>query len=248
MFSRADLHIHTTASDGAHTPLEIIKLAKENNIDTIAITDHNTVSGIARATEAGRQYGISVVPGVELSTRINGESIHLLGYFKDNRYMESTFQEILRLVKIHKADEARKLIGSFRSTKLQQNYLSVTEGINLLRLNGASVVLAHPVRVSTTNLPRLLDFPFDGIEAKYCYSSDYYTELFMKTALSKFAFYTGGSDFHTSKTNDRKHCSIGNPFLNSLEIQSFLENSGALILGTKVEEKVLNRYRSYFRS
>jgi hypothetical protein len=62
-----DLHAHTTVSDGTLTPTELVKLAKESGLDAIAVTDHDTFQGIPEALEAGRKYGIEVIPGAELS-------------------------------------------------------------------------------------------------------------------------------------------------------------------------------------
>jgi len=62
-----DLHAHTTVSDGTLTPTELVRLAKESGLDAIAITDHDTFQGVPEAMEAGRKYGIEVIPGAELS-------------------------------------------------------------------------------------------------------------------------------------------------------------------------------------
>ncbi|MBR5095209.1 MAG: PHP domain-containing protein [Oscillospiraceae bacterium] len=75
-----DLHIHTTASDGTCRPEEVVALAREKGLKAIAITDHDTVSGYPAALAAGRELGLEVVPGVELSSRY-GKTIHILGYF-----------------------------------------------------------------------------------------------------------------------------------------------------------------------
>lgn len=78
--NRADLHSHTIASDGLHRPEENVRMAKEAGLVALAITDHDTISGIPEAMEAGAKLGILVVPGVELSTAANGRDIHILGY------------------------------------------------------------------------------------------------------------------------------------------------------------------------
>ncbi|BBI34542.1 PHP domain-containing protein [Cohnella abietis] len=80
MNNKADLHSHTTASDGMFSPTENVRMAKELGLDALAITDHDTLSGIEEALEAGKAYGIVVVPGVEISTADNGKDIHILGY------------------------------------------------------------------------------------------------------------------------------------------------------------------------
>ncbi|MCD9026555.1 PHP domain-containing protein [Cohnella silvisoli] len=80
MKNRADLHTHTTASDGMFRPEVNVRLAKEAGLAAVAITDHDTVAGIPEALEAGQTYGIVVVPGVEISTAADGKDIHVLGY------------------------------------------------------------------------------------------------------------------------------------------------------------------------
>ena len=65
-----DLHVHTTASDGEYMPSEIVKMAKENNVTTVAITDHDTIEGIEEAIEAGTKLGIEIIPGIEKDDRI----------------------------------------------------------------------------------------------------------------------------------------------------------------------------------
>lgn len=80
---KADLHVHTTFSDGMFSPEEVVKMAKDIGLYGIAITDHDTVSGIERAVEAGKQWGVSIVPGVEISTVSQGQDIHILGYYID---------------------------------------------------------------------------------------------------------------------------------------------------------------------
>ena len=62
-----DLHTHTTISDGTLSPTELVKLAKESGLDAIAVTDHDTFQGVAEAMEAGKQCGVEVIPGTELS-------------------------------------------------------------------------------------------------------------------------------------------------------------------------------------
>lgn len=81
----ADLHTHTAASDGTLPPAENVRLAREAGLAAVAITDHDTVAGLPEAIEAGKRYGIEVVPGVEISTAAEGRDIHVLGYYIDYR-------------------------------------------------------------------------------------------------------------------------------------------------------------------
>ncbi len=77
---RADLHIHTTASDGSFTPKAVVEKAKEAGITAIAITDHDTVEGVQEAVAAGTNAGIEVLPGIELGADYQGIEVHILGY------------------------------------------------------------------------------------------------------------------------------------------------------------------------
>jgi predicted metal-dependent phosphoesterase TrpH len=81
----ADLHTHTTASDGVCTPSENVRLAHAAGLAAIAITDHDTVSGLDEARLEGDRLGIEVVPGVEISTVDHGIDIHILGYYIDDK-------------------------------------------------------------------------------------------------------------------------------------------------------------------
>ncbi|MDP3727139.1 MAG: PHP domain-containing protein [bacterium] len=72
-----DFQIQTTASDGKHAPAECVRMAKANGVRTIAITDHDTVGGVAEAMAAGAELGVRVIPGIEISIQEHG--MHLLG-------------------------------------------------------------------------------------------------------------------------------------------------------------------------
>lgn len=75
---KIDFHIHTTASDGQYTPMEVVKLAKEKGLECIAITDHDTISGLLEASIAGLQNGIKVLNGVEFGAE-EYKYLHILG-------------------------------------------------------------------------------------------------------------------------------------------------------------------------
>lgn len=230
MLTRGDLHIHSTASDGSLSPSEIVVLAKKLGIDTISITDHNSTGGTGEAAAAGRLYGIAVIPGIELSTEYKGESIHILGYFRDYRFNSAAFQEILRCIRAHDIKKARNIISNFLGIRSSGDHITTYEGIKLLKMFGAAVVLAHPVRISLKNLQEILNMPFDGIEGKYCNCSYYKSCPFILSTVSRYRFYTGGSDFHSESGGPKVHCGIGNPGLNREEIRIFLENSGVAVL------------------
>ena len=76
-----DLHAHTTASDGSYTPTELVRYAKKKGLSAIAITDHDTVAGVEEASIEGRKLGIRVIPGAELSTRMDDCDVHMTSLF-----------------------------------------------------------------------------------------------------------------------------------------------------------------------
>ena len=74
-----DLHLHTTASDGTDSPRRLVENAAKNGFGLIAVTDHDTMSGVPEALEAGRRLGVRVISGVEISAG-GGTEVHVLGY------------------------------------------------------------------------------------------------------------------------------------------------------------------------
>ena len=78
-----DLHTHSTASDGAFPPASVVEHAQRAGLGAIALTDHDTVGGVAEARAAGERLGVRVVAGVELSAFDNGRELHVLGLHLD---------------------------------------------------------------------------------------------------------------------------------------------------------------------
>ena len=79
---RADLHVHSNASDGTDPPAEVMSRAARAGLDVVALTDHDTVAGLAQARQALPE-SLILVPGMELSSRLDGRSLHLLAYLFD---------------------------------------------------------------------------------------------------------------------------------------------------------------------
>lgn len=97
---RCDLHLHTTLSDGHHTPEEVVLLAKECALPLMAITDHDTVAGVAEGKAAAEREGIQLLAGVELST-YDREEVHILGY--NVPYLDPSFaEEVVKLQALRK--------------------------------------------------------------------------------------------------------------------------------------------------
>jgi len=78
-----DLHIHSNVSDGGFTPTEVVNHASEIGLTCIALTDHDTFLGVEDACLHARKIGLSFIPGIEMTSVIDSNEIHILGYFVD---------------------------------------------------------------------------------------------------------------------------------------------------------------------
>lgn len=110
---RADLHIHTYYSDGTQSPAEVVSEAAACGLAAIAITDHDTLDGVAEAVTAGQSLGVEVITGVELSSDFSGKDIHILGYLfglSDNPLLEK-----LSLIQSGRVERMRKMIDKLIS-------------------------------------------------------------------------------------------------------------------------------------
>lgn len=105
-----DLHTHSTASDGTSSPAEVVKRAKAANVKYLALTDHDTVSGIEEALDAAKGLEITFIPGIELSTYFNKESIHVLGFFKGDGYKDKDLNDFLNSIKTKRIERAKKIV------------------------------------------------------------------------------------------------------------------------------------------
>jgi predicted metal-dependent phosphoesterase TrpH len=89
--ARADLHCHSSVSDGTRRPAEVIRRAARAGLAAIALTDHDTVAGMAEAA-AALPPGLTLIPGMELSCRRDGHSVHMLAYMFDPEHDELAAQ------------------------------------------------------------------------------------------------------------------------------------------------------------
>jgi predicted metal-dependent phosphoesterase TrpH len=110
MSSEIDLHLHSTASDGRYSPTELVHLALERNLRVIALTDHDTTTGLDEAISAAHETGVTVIPGVEISTNVPGtHELHILGYHIDPHYIP--LQERLESLRMSRVDRAQKMVN-----------------------------------------------------------------------------------------------------------------------------------------
>ena len=108
-----DLHLHTTASDGRLTPTQLIELVVKRGLQAVAVTDHDSTEGLAEAYAAAAAFpDLTVIPGIELSTDVPGNEIHVLAYYI--QYGDSQVQERLARFREGRVDRARKMVEKLR--------------------------------------------------------------------------------------------------------------------------------------
>ena len=107
---KIDLHVHSTYSDGLHTPDELVRLAARQGVSVLALADHDTVDGIDAARTAGAAAGIEIVSAVELSVEFRHyHDVHLLGYMIN--YHDEEFQGILKQFRTRRDERGKQIIN-----------------------------------------------------------------------------------------------------------------------------------------
>jgi len=114
MATEVDLHLHTTNSDGRLTSTELIRLAAGQGLKVISVTDHDSTEGLAEAYDAAREFPqMRIIPGIELSTDIPGDEIHMLGYFI--KYDDAQFQDTLLRFRRGRVERAQLMVEKLDS-------------------------------------------------------------------------------------------------------------------------------------
>jgi hypothetical protein len=108
-----DLHVHSAASDGSYAPAEVVRQAKEGGLKAMALTDHDTVDGLPEAVAAGEKYGVEVIPGVEVSARYPGGTMHILGLLID--YTNGHLDQRLAVLKRARAERNPQIIAKLNA-------------------------------------------------------------------------------------------------------------------------------------
>ena len=124
--TEVDLHLHTTFSDGRLSPTELVRLCAERSLKVISISDHDSTEGIAEALEAARTFpGLTIVPGIELSTNIPGSEVHVLGYFVD--YENDDFQRLLAEFRDGREERAQRMVEKLEALGVHVSWERVVE-------------------------------------------------------------------------------------------------------------------------
>jgi 3',5'-nucleoside bisphosphate phosphatase len=138
----ADLHSHSTCSDGSLTPAEVAARAHRNGVDLWALTDHDDISGLPEARAAAQALGMGFVTGVEVSVSFAGETVHILGFGFDDRHPE--LQAGLAQVRSGRLARAQAMGDSLARAGIAGAY------------EGACALAPNPELVSRTHFARYL--------------------------------------------------------------------------------------------
>lgn len=165
MFNPLDLQIQTTASDGKHAPAECVRMAKANGVHAIAITDHDTVAGVAEAVSAGEELGVRVIPGIELSIQEHG--MHLLGLGID--IQNPALASALALAAANRLAAARQMVEKFEAGGF------ALEWEDVLRESGEAVVTRPHIVAAIMKRPEN-KARLEGIKTKHDFFQKYFTD------------------------------------------------------------------------
>lgn len=157
---KVDFHVHTSASDGLLSPKDIVRRAKMNDVKFLAITDHDTLTGLDESIAEGIVQKIKIIPGIELSTQHNGESVHVLGFFKGDTYKNQQLIDELNKIKNHRILRAKQIIQ-----KLEEEFQ--------ISLNFDDIAKHSKDTVARPHIARAI------VDAGYDYSHDYIFDNFI---------------------------------------------------------------------
>jgi 3',5'-nucleoside bisphosphate phosphatase len=139
---KIDLHAHTIHSDGTFTPTESVKLALERGLTALSISDHDSTEGLGEAVEAADGTGLEIVPGVEFSTELDGQSVHVLAYWVDLDHEE--FQAELTRLRKERFRRGERMVERLRELGYPitfERVRQIAEGGNIVRPHVAQALV-----------------------------------------------------------------------------------------------------------
>jgi len=135
---KADLHTHTTSSDGRLTAGELFQKAEEKGLDYIAITDHDVCEGVEEKHRLAKIHNVGYIPGIELSTLHKGKSVHILGYFKQENHDAKGMRDYYTYMREGREKRARKFIK-----RLKRHFDIDITYERLMELSGGIIARPH---------------------------------------------------------------------------------------------------------
>ena len=209
---RVDLHCHTTFSDGSLSPEDLAERLDAAGVAFAALTDHDTVDGLARFRRALSRRGIACISGIEITTQCDGREAHLLAYGFDPGHTEllATLQSLrqsrdygvhsIALSLRHRS--AQTLNGPPAASAAPHGRIDIAEAIALIHRAGGRAVLAHPLFLERDVerlrelLIRLKDRGLDGVETFYAAFSPEQQASLRAMAAELGLLTSGGADQH----------------------------------------------------
>ena len=161
---KCDLHIHSVCSDGRYIPKDIALMAKNSGLDYFSLTDHDTLSGIDEVLDEATKLGVNFIPGIELSTEHNKESIHVLGFFKKNDYKNSKLNDILKEFKENRIKRAYTIVDNLKK------YHNIEIDINKVLSSGRDTIARPHIAkaIIDSGYPYNHEYIFDNFIGNNC--------------------------------------------------------------------------------
>ena len=211
-----DLHTHSYCSDGTFSPEGIVLLAKKEGLSAVALTDHDTIDGIALFMEAGAKHGVETVPGVEFAAlwpKYSRPEIHIvgLGFAPSAPVLQERMEEIRESRSRRNEKMARKLTAAGLPVTLEE-VAANAGGEIITRAHFANVLLekgyikTRKDALSETQLEELCrELASEGLDGMECMYSTYtpaQTKAMRRLAVRVGLLPSGGSDFHGENKPD----------------------------------------------
>lgn len=202
---RVDLHMHSTQSDGSISLEDLLKEILEKNIKVFSITEHDSIESILKISKFAEENNICYIPGVEISSTIDGGTIHILGYGID--YKNQKLNEFL--IKNY------PLFRQVEDEDMNVTFPSPEFAIEAIVAAGGVPILAHPGAPFYTPdykgfINYMLEQGIKGIECYHPQNNSEVTKYCLEICGNNNLFITGGSDYHGDCIPSRK---LGMPYI-----------------------------------
>ncbi len=196
MSFRADLHCHSTYSDGTDTPEELIYLAKELNLQALSITDHDSFEAYSNTLfQVAEKNNIKLIPGIEISSELNSEAVHILGY--NFNITSKGFKNFLKEVQSRRNNRNKKIIEKLNKINI---IIEETELLDFIKRHKG-------VSQTTVGRPHIAQLM---LEKKYV---ETFQEAFDKYLKDSASCYVQGEKFPPQKVIEEIHKASGKAVL-----------------------------------
>ena len=216
----ADLHIHSSYSDGAYTPEEIIDIAKKNGVKYISITDHDSIGG--QYINGKEVEDIEIISGIELSAEYNEMELHILGYYIDVN--NERLRESVKMLNDKRLDRVQKIITNLRKYDIQlgidELYKNNNETLGRSHIANAMVEKGYFSNYKQAFQSFLIKGK-PGYERGFSHDKRDSNEFYNLAKKYKLAI-TGGSDFHGGSAFRENN--IGSCGLDKIMLDKFMKS------------------------